>query len=79
MSAAAYRASDGFPALASGEDEALIASLTARGWRVAWSALPPVVTSARWETTIEGGFASRLRDLRDTCLAELSGTAAVAA
>ena len=79
LSAAAYRASDGFPALRRGEDEALVASLVARGWRVARNALPAVVTSARWETTIEGGFASRLRDLRVSCLAELSGTAAVAA
>jgi glycosyltransferase involved in cell wall biosynthesis len=79
LSASAYRASGGFPALRSGEDEALVSSLVARGWHVAWNALPPVVTSARWETTIEGGFASRLRDLRSTCLAELSGTAAVAA
>jgi glycosyltransferase involved in cell wall biosynthesis len=79
LSAAAYRTSEGFPALHSGEDQALVSSLVARGWRVAWNALPPVVTSARWQTTIEGGFASRLRDLRSSCLTELSGTAAVAA
>jgi glycosyltransferase involved in cell wall biosynthesis len=79
MSAEAYRASRGFPALRKGEDSALVASLVTLGWGVAWRALPPVVTSARWESAVEGGFAARLRDLRETCLAELSGAAAVAA
>lgn len=79
LSAAAYRASGGFPALRKGEDSVLVASLEALGWSVARRALPPVITSARWDSAIEGGFASRLRDLRETCLAELSGASAVAA
>lgn len=79
MSAAAYRASGGFPALRNGEDAALLDSLLALGCRVAWRALPAVITSARWDSAIEGGFAARLRDLRETCLADLSGASAVAA
>lgn len=79
ISAAAYRASGGFPALRNGEDSALLDSLLALGCRVAWRALPAVTTSARWDSPIEGGFASRLRDLRETCLADLSGASAVAA
>ena len=79
LSAPAYRESAGFPPLPKGETEVLVASLARFGHRVAWNASPPVATSARWESAIEGGFASLLRDLRETALAELSGAAAVAA
>jgi cellulose synthase/poly-beta-1,6-N-acetylglucosamine synthase-like glycosyltransferase len=79
LSAAAYRASGGFPPNRIGEDEALVTSLVALGRRVAWNGSPRVVTNARWESTIEGAFASRLRDLRESCLADLSGASAVAA
>jgi glycosyltransferase involved in cell wall biosynthesis len=79
VSAAAYAACGGFPALRKGEAEAIVASLVRLGRRVAWNAAPAVTTSARWDSAIEGAFASRLRDLRETCLAELSGAATAAA
>jgi glycosyltransferase involved in cell wall biosynthesis len=79
LSAAAYGKSGGFAPVRKGETELLVASLAGLGQRVAWSAAPAVTTSARWESTIEGGFASLLRELREACLAELSGVAAAAA
>jgi glycosyltransferase involved in cell wall biosynthesis len=77
--ASVYRRTSGFPPLRKGEAEILVASLARLGCRVAWDGSPAVTTSARWESTIEGGFASMLRDLREACRAELSGAAAVAA
>jgi len=79
LSANAYRSTGGFRPLLLGEDAALVASLVARGSHVAWNASPRVTTSARWESVIEGGFASQLRDLREMCLAELAGSLTVAA
>ena len=79
LAASAYRRSSGFPPLHKGEVEVLVASLARLGCRVAWNGSPAVITSARCESTIEGGFASALRDLRGTCLAELSATSAAAA
>jgi glycosyltransferase involved in cell wall biosynthesis len=79
ISAAAYRSSGGFSPLRREEDAALVASLVTHGGQVAWHASPRVTTSARWESTIEGGFASQLRDLREACLAELAMPATVAA
>lgn len=72
MSAAAYRAAGGFPAVKVGEDSALISSVVARRADVRWAGLPCVVTSARWQTNIEGGFAANLAGLRQQCLAETS-------
>jgi glycosyltransferase involved in cell wall biosynthesis len=65
LSAAGYHTAGGFPALRSGEDAAIIASLLKRGGDVRWAGAPPVITSARWQTTIEGGFAAHLAELRD--------------
>jgi glycosyltransferase involved in cell wall biosynthesis len=79
LSAAAYRAAGGFRALPQGEDSALICSFLQRGGEVAWNASPRVTTSARWESAIEGGFASFLRELRATCLVEAGATAPLAA
>ena len=79
ISVNAYRSTGGFRPLRLGEDAALVASLVARGGHVAWNASPRVTTSARWESVIEGGFASQLRDLREMCLAELAGSLTVAA
>jgi glycosyltransferase involved in cell wall biosynthesis len=79
LSAAAYRASGGFRPLPHGEDAALVASLIERGREVAWNASPRVTTSARWESAIEGGLASLLREWRETCLAEASAAAPLAA
>jgi glycosyltransferase involved in cell wall biosynthesis len=70
ISAAAYRAAGGFAALKLGEDVALVSSLLARKADVRFAGPAHVATSARWESTIEGGFASMLRGLRDKCMAE---------
>ena len=37
---------------------------------VRFAGAPHVSTSARWESTIEGGFAAMLRGLREKCIAE---------
>ena len=79
LSAAAYRAAGGFRSLPNGEDSALISSFLATGGEVAWNACPRVTTSARWESAIEGGFASMLRELREACLAESEAAAPLAA
>ncbi len=79
LSAAAYRRAGGFQPLRQGDDAALVASLVTLGECVALNAAPRVFTSARWETTIEGGFASMLGEMRETCLAELAAPASVAA
>jgi glycosyltransferase involved in cell wall biosynthesis len=79
LSAAAYRASGGFRPLPQGEDAALVSSLIDRGVDVAWNASPRVTTSARWESAVEGGLASLLRNLRETCLAETGAAAPLAA
>ncbi len=77
--AKAYLRVAGFQPLIRGEDTALVAALIAHGERVAWDASPRVTTSARWQSVIEGGFASQLRALRESCLAELAEPATVAA
>lgn len=64
ISAAAYRTAGGFAPLKLGEDVALINSLLERKGDVRFAGPPRVSTSARWESTIEGGFASVLRSLR---------------
>jgi len=79
LSAGAYRASGGFRTLPQGEDAALVSSLIERGAKVAWNASPRVTTSARWESAVEGGLASLLRNLRETCLAEAGAAAPLAA
>jgi glycosyltransferase involved in cell wall biosynthesis len=79
LSAAAYRAAGGFLPLPKGEDAALISSLIDRGGEIAWNASPRVITSARWESEIEGGFASLLRELREACLADSEAAAPLAA
>jgi glycosyltransferase involved in cell wall biosynthesis len=72
ISATAYEAAGGFPALKAGEDMALISSLVSRRGDVRWAGTARVVTSARWQTTIENGFASFLASLREQCAAEAS-------
>ncbi|HTS22174.1 MAG TPA: glycosyltransferase family A protein [Casimicrobiaceae bacterium] len=79
VSASAYRKGGGLQSLPLGEDAALVTALVAVGQHVAWNAVPRVITSARWETTIPGGFASVLGGLREACLAELTAAAPVAA
>ena len=60
VSAAAYRRAGGFQALACSEDVALVEALVGCGARVAWSAKPRVVTSARVVARAAGGFADAL-------------------
>lgn len=60
VSAAAYRRAGGFEYLACSEDVALVNALIASGARVAWSAKPRVVTSARKDARAAGGFADAL-------------------
>jgi glycosyltransferase involved in cell wall biosynthesis len=70
VSATAYEAAGGFPALGLSEDVALVHALLANGANVAWSALPRVATSARRAARAFGGFAGFLIDLaRDDDLA----------
>lgn len=60
VSAAAYRRAGGFRPLACSEDVALVRALEASGARIAWSARPRVVTSARHVGRAPGGFATAL-------------------
>ncbi|WP_371435071.1 glycosyltransferase family 2 protein [Polaromonas sp.] len=56
----AYRAVGGFAPLESSEDVALVNALLAVGAKVAWSAAPRVVTSARRMARAPAGFAAAL-------------------
>lgn len=58
--AQAYRGAGGFQALQSSEDVALVNALIASGAKVAWSAAPRVVTSARWSLRAPDGFGATL-------------------
>jgi glycosyltransferase involved in cell wall biosynthesis len=60
VSARAYRRAGGFPPLACSEDVALVSLLIASGVRIAWSAAPRVVTSARVDSRARGGFGDTL-------------------
>ncbi len=68
--AVAYRRAGGFPPHASSEDVALVHRLMAIGARIAWSADPQVITSARARGRAPDGFAGHL-----SMLARLSGEA----
>ncbi|SFN39738.1 glycosyltransferase family 2 protein [Variovorax sp. OV329] len=63
VSASAYRRVGGFRHLACCEDRHLVDALSAGGARIAWSARPRVVTSARRDTRAHGGFGSHLADI----------------
>jgi glycosyltransferase involved in cell wall biosynthesis len=63
VSARAYRRAGGFPPLACSEDVALVDLLVAAGVRIAWSAAPRVVTSARTDARVRGGFGDTLAAL----------------
>lgn len=60
VSAQAYQRVGGFEPLASSEDVALVRALQAVGARIAWSAAPRVVTSARRAFRAPGGFGATL-------------------
>ena len=63
VSAAAYRRVGGFRHLHCSEDQQLVATLARSGARIAWSAKPRVVTSARRDVRVQGGFGSHLNDV----------------
>ncbi|HEY2023837.1 glycosyltransferase [Paraburkholderia sp.] len=60
VSADAYRRAGGFPPLECSEDVALVDRLIASGARIAWSAAPRVITSARTAARARGGFGDTL-------------------
>lgn len=60
VSADAYRRAGGFKPLVSSEDVALVKALEASGARIAWSAKPRVVTSARRAFRAPDGFGATL-------------------
>ena len=61
VSRAAYERVNGFAPLAAHEDVALVRALESTGLRIAWSARPRVVTSARIRGRAPQGFAASLR------------------
>ncbi|MEF7615753.1 glycosyltransferase [Aquincola sp. MAHUQ-54] len=63
VSADAYRRAGGFRPLRCSEDVRLVEDLERTGARIAWSAAPRVVTSARRIARAPGGFADFLRGL----------------
>lgn len=74
VAAHAYRAVGGFPALASGEDVALVGRLDRGGHRVVRDRAHPVVTSARAVGRAPDGFAGHLRGLAKHVMAAAPGT-----
>lgn len=60
VAADAYLRAGGFAPLACSEDVALVEALQRTGARIAWSALPRVVTSARADARARGGFGDTL-------------------
>ncbi|MGC1481623.1 MAG: glycosyltransferase [Chthoniobacterales bacterium] len=63
VSAVAYRAAGGFPALSCHEDVELVRALERNGARIAWMSEPSVMTSGRVKGRAEGGFATFLASL----------------
>ena len=61
VSTAAYRRARGFDALSSSEDVALVRALEHSRARIAWSALPRVVTSSRRDYRAPAGFGATLQ------------------
>ena len=60
VASSSYRSVGGFRPLASSEDVALVHALQANGAKIAWSAAPRVVTSARRHYRAHGGFGEAL-------------------
>lgn len=60
ISAEAYQSVGGFPSVENSEDVHIVRAMEARGFRVAWSNLPRVVTSARVEFRATAGFGATL-------------------
>jgi len=76
VSAQAYRRAGGFPPLACSEDVALTLKLAETGARIAWSAAPCVVTSARTASKARGGFGDTLAALAEREAQEVLAEAA---
>lgn len=74
VAARAYRAVGGFPALATGEDVALVEALDRGGHRVVRDRAHPVVTSARTDGRAPGGFAGHLRGIARRVIPAAPGT-----
>lgn len=71
VAADAYLRAGGFAPLACSEDVALVEALQRTGARIAWSALPRVVTSARADARARGGFGDTLLAVTAARLAAL--------
>lgn len=71
VSADAYVRAGGFASLTCSEDVALVEALQRTGARIAWSALPRVVTSARADARARGGFGDTLLAVTAASLAAL--------
>lgn len=69
VSASAYQKAGGFPPVECGEDVGLVERLLALGVSVAWPAQPPVMTSARRDARVKGGFGDFLVSLECQALA----------
>lgn len=78
MSAEAYVRAGGFKQLGCSEDVDLVLALEALGARIAWSARPRVLTSARRHGRVIGGFADALRQALVPALLPAAPTAAAA-
>jgi len=63
LSAQAYRKVGGFSPLACSEDQALVDALVAADVSIAWSSLPRVFTSARYDARARGGFGDYLLNI----------------
>lgn len=70
ISAAAYRAAQGFEPRQTGEDVALVAAVERLGLSIAWSARPRVITSARRSGRAPAGFAAFVDALWQSCPAD---------
>jgi glycosyltransferase involved in cell wall biosynthesis len=77
ISARAYRSVGGFENLANSEDVAIVGALEAGGARIAWSALPRVVTSARRDFRATAGFGATLIAVASTIVACATHSAAL--
>ena len=76
VSAEAYLRAGGFPPLTSSEDVALVKALQAGGSRIAWTATPRVMTSARKSFRAPLGFGATLLVVESQLAGNLSGGAA---
>jgi glycosyltransferase involved in cell wall biosynthesis len=72
MTAAAYRSVGGFAELENSEDVAIVRALEDSGARIAWSASPRVVTSARKDFRATAGFGATLISVASTMVARPS-------